>query len=353
MVGIVSYGTYIPRYRLKLEDIARTWGKDPQEVVGSLGVVEKSVPGIDEDAVTLAMEAAGRALNSSAVSAEQIGALFVGSESHPYAVNPTSTIVGELLGVGNNYLAADLEFACKAGTAGMQAVAGLIDSGQIDYGLAIGADTAQSRPHDALEYTSAAAGVAFLMGGENRGNRGEIIAELLTYTSYSSDTPDFWRRDGIRYPSHAGRFTGEPAYFSHVMGAAKILMKKSGVKPDEVDYCVFHMPNGKFPRDVARRLGFTATQLAPSLTVDAIGNPYSASAMLGLAAALDIAKPSQTIFMVSYGSGAGSDGFLFRTTPFITENQELRTANKTLVGKQIENKTYIDYVEYLKKTHKI
>ncbi|MBI5619772.1 hydroxymethylglutaryl-CoA synthase [Candidatus Gottesmanbacteria bacterium] len=367
MIGIVSYGTYIPQYRIKISDIAAAWRKEPSEVIGALSVAEKSVPAIDEDAVTIALECARSALVTSALSPESIEGLFVGSESHPYAVNPTSTIVGELLGIGNNYLAADLEFACKAGTAGMQAIAGLIESGHIKYGLAIGADTAQSKPHDVLEYTSAAAGAAFLLGREKGEPRrfshgrvkidmideSQVIAKLLSYTSYSSDTPDFWRRDGIRYPSHAGRFTGEPAYFAHVMDAGLRLLAQTQTKPSTIDYCVFHMPNGKFPRDVARRLGFTPAQLAQSLTVDSIGNPYSASSMLGLAAVLDIAKQGQKIFMVSYGSGAGSDAFLWETTAALRQTQNSKLKTQNLVNQQIQKKTYVDYLGYLKQTHKI
>ncbi len=357
MVGIVSYGTYIPTFRIRLADIASAWKKEPLEVVGSLGIQEKSVPAGDEDAVTIALEVAMQAVKSSKSNPEDIEVLFVGSESHPYAVNPTSTIVGELLGVGHDYLAADFEFACKAGTAAMQAIAGLVAAGHARYGLAIGADVAQSKPHDALEYTSASAGAAYLMSsearsGSARGSTG-LIARLLADTSYSSDTPDFWRRDGIRYPSHAGRFTGEPAYFTHVMGAATRLLAMTKTKPSDYDYCVFHMPNGKFPRDVARRLGFTKEQLAPSLTVDEIGNPYSASAMLGLAAVLDVAKPGAKIFMVSYGSGAGSDGFVWQTTENLKKIQDLRFKNQESVKDQIAKKKYVDYVGYLKQTHKI
>lgn len=343
-MGIVSYGTYIPRYRLRTADIAAAWKKDGQDVLSSLLVTEKSVQAPDEDAVTIALEAALKIFEDKNFQCKpsDIEALLVGSESHPYAVNPTSTIVGELLGVGNNYFAADLEFACKAGTAGMQMIAGLIGSGQILCGLAIGADTAQSKPHDVLEYTSAAAGAAFVLGGATR----PLLAELVEYTSYSSDTPDFWRRDGVQYPSHAGRFTGEPAYFAHVTGAATGLLAKTKSKPSDYAYCVFHMPNGRFPRDVAKRLGFTSAQLAPSLIVDHIGNPYSASTMTGLAAVLDIAKPGEKIFMVSYGSGAGSDGFVWKTTKELDKR-------KDTVQDQIKNKTYIDYVQYLKQTHKI
>jgi len=347
MVGIVSYGTYIPGYRIKLSEIAAAWKKEPLEVINSLGVIEKSVPAIDEDAVTIALEAALRCLQVSGSKPSEIQALFVGSESHPYAVNPTSTIVGELLGVGHHYLATDLEFACKAGTAGLQAIAGLIAAGQIHSGLVIGTDTAQSKPHDALEYTSAAGAAAYLLGEKH------LIARLVAYTSYSSDTPDFWRRDGIRYPSHAGRFTGEPAYFDHVVNAGRSLLAKTGLKPEQADYCVFHMPNGKFPCEAAKRLGFSAKQLVASLVVHQIGNPYSASTLLGLAAVLEVAKPGQKIFMVSYGSGAGSDAFLWETTKELPAFSRRLSAQKLKVADQIENKTYLDYVQYLKQTHKI
>lgn len=344
MVGIVSYGTYIPENRIRIADIAMAWKKNPAEVLAGLGVIEKSVPAQDEDAATIALEAARRALIDHPL---DVDVLFVGSESHPYAVNPTSTIVGELLGIGNNYLAADLEFACKAGTAGMIAIAGLVAAGHAHNGMAIGSDTAQSKPHDVLEYTSAAGGVAFIIGKDN------LVAKLLADTSYSSDTPDFWRRDGIRYPSHAGRFTGEPAYFAHVMGAARKLFDMTKTKPSDFNYCVFHMPNGKFPREVAKRLGFTPEQILPSLVVDVIGNPYSASSMMGLSAVLDIAKPGQKIFMVSYGSGAGSDAFLWEVTDEIKKTQDMRVKTKQTVKQQIEKKTYIDYIAYLKQTHKI
>ncbi len=347
MVGIVSYGTYIPKYRIRIADIASAWKKDVEEVVRSLGLTDKSVPGFDEDAATIAIEAGMESLAVYGGKASDIDVLFVGSESHPYAVNPTSTIVGELLGVGHEYLAADMEFACKAGTAAMQAIAGLVSAGHAGLGMAIGTDTAQGKPHDFLEYTAAAGGAAFLIGSER------IAARLLADTSYSSDTPDFWRRDGMRYPSHAGRFTGEPAYYSHVMGAASRLLEMTKTKPADYEYCIFHSPNGKFPREVARRLGFTSAQLAPSLLVDHIGNAYSATTMLGLAAVLDIAKPDQKIFMVSYGSGAGSDAFVWETTAELIRLQNIKAKAKQRVMDQVGRKIYVDYVQFLKLTHKL
>jgi hydroxymethylglutaryl-CoA synthase len=343
MSGIVSYGTYIPKYRLKLSEIAQMWGKEPSEIEGGLRISEKAVAGSDEDAVTMGIEAGRKAIKAASLKPVDLQSVYFGSESHPYAVNPSSTIVGEYLGIGNNYFAADLEFACKAATAGMQMTLGLLDSKKIDYGLVIGSDTAQGKPHDALEYTAASTGCAFILGNK----KAELIASVLQMSSFTSDTPDFWRREGAKFPSHFGRFTGEPAYFTHVLSEGEKLFKTSRLKPKDFAYCVFHMPNGKFPRAAAKKLGFTPEQLAPSLTVDKIGNPYSASSLLGLSAVLDIAKPGQKIFFVSYGSGAGSDGFIFEITSGIIKHQK-----KTVpVAKQIEDKIYISYQQYLRQTH--
>src|SRR5882762_6558335 len=125
MTGITGYGTYIPRYRVKLSDIADMREKDSGEILSGLRVTEKAVPSSDEDAVTMAIEAGKHALLMAGISADKIESVYFGSESHPYAVNPSATIVAEYLGVGNNYLAADLEFACKAATAAMQVTMGL------------------------------------------------------------------------------------------------------------------------------------------------------------------------------------------------------------------------------------
>lgn len=343
MSGIIGYGTYVPKYRIKLSEIAQMWQKNPDEIISGLRVEEKAVPALDEDAVTIGIEAAKRAFAMAQVIPHKIGCVYFGSESHPYAVNPSSSIVGEYLNLGNNYFAADLEFACKAATAGIQACSALLDSKRIDYGLVIGSDTAQGKPHDVLEYTAASAGCAYILGNKFS----EIIAKILEMSSFTSDTPDFWRRDGARYPSHFGRFTGEPAYYTHVLSEGKKLFEKSKLKPTDFSYCVFHMPNGKFPRVAAKKLGFTTEQLVPSLIVDKIGNPYSASSLLGLSAVLDISKPNQKIFFVSYGSGAGSDGFIFETTSNILKKQK-----KTVpFVKQIKNKKYISYPSYLRHIH--
>ena len=341
--GIVSYGAYIPRYRIKIEEIAKVWGDNPNSIIDGLMVYEKSVPDMDEDTVTIAVEAARNAVNRANVNPEKIGAVFTGSESHPYAVKPTSTIVAEAIGATPNLTAADFEFACKAGTAAMQACVGMTESDMIELGLAIGADVSQGAPGDALEYTAAAGGVAYIIGKEN------IVAKIESTYSFTTDTPDFWRREGKPYPEHGGRFTGEPGYFKHVTSAAKGLMERLGTKPSDYDHAVFHQPNGKFPTRVAKMLGFSGEQIKPGLVVSRLGNTYSGSCMMGLAATLDIAKPGDRIFMTAFGSGAGSDAFSFSVTDRIDEVRNGAPSVEELLA----NPIYIDYATYAKHKGKI
>jgi hydroxymethylglutaryl-CoA synthase len=337
MVGIVSYGVYVPRWRLKAEEIARVWGQDANVYKNGLVITEKSVPSLDEDTVTMSVEAARNCLKrATTISPKRIGAIYVGSESHPYAVKPTASIVAEAIEATPSLTAVDMEFACKAGTAGIQACLGLVKAGYIEYGLAIGSDTAESRPSDALEYSAAAGAAAYLIGNVG------VIAEIEGTYSYTKDVPDFWRRDGERYPRHAGRFTGDPAYFDQVVNCANGLMRQLHTSPDDYDYLVLHMPNGKFPLRAARILGFTEDKILPSLVVTEIGNSYSASSLIGLAAILDKAKGGDRILLTSYGSGAGSDAFSLTVTDRIREVQALAPT----VRHYIDNKEYVDYALY-------
>ncbi len=335
MVGIVSYGFYIPKYRIKIGEIAKIWGKNPDDIFNSLKVSEKSVSGIDEDSLTMAYDSAQMAFSDLKVQKDQVGVVFVGSETHPYAVNPTSTILAEFLGIEKHYLAFDTEFACKAATGAAIAASGLIKSGFTNYALVVASDKSTGSPHDALEYTASSGSVSLVLGKE------DLILEIVDYTSFSSDTPDFWRREGIRYPSHGGRFTGKPSYFYHIEQATKELLKKTKLKTSSFTHVVFHMPNGKFPTEVGLSLGFDKKQLEKGLVVPYLGNSYSASALMGLVSILEVAKKGDLIFFASYGSGAGSDAFVFK----VTNNLDKRRKN---FAQAISKKEYIDYSTYLK-----
>jgi len=336
-VGIVGYGAYIPKYRIRVEDIAKIWNANAENIKKGLMITEKSVPDIDEDTITIAAMAGKNALLRACIDKSKIGAIYIGSESHPYVVKPSGTVVAEILGLSTKIMCADFEFACKAGTAAMQCCYGLVKSGEIEYGLAIGADTAQSKPGDALEYTAAAGGAAFIIGKDP-------LATIEGTFSFTTDTPDFWRREGQKYPKHGARFTGEPAYFRHIIAASKGLMEKIGTRPSDYDYVVFHMPNGKFPTKAAKKLGFEKEKILPGLVVTKIGNTYSASSLLGLSAVLDTVPSGKRILLTSFGSGAGSDAFSFITTDKLLERRE----NAPKTDFYINRKEYIEYGVYAK-----
>ncbi len=343
MVGITSYGAWIPRYRITTEEIARVWGKDGNTLGKGLNVIEKSVPGPDEDTTTLSVEAARQALDRSPHGPESLGAIYIGSESHVYAVKPTATIVSAAIGASPNMTAADFEFACKAGTAAIQASLGLVSSHLVDTAMAIGADTSQGAPGDALEYAASAGAAAFQIGRE------DVIAEINETVSFTTDTPDFWRREGEKYPTHAARFTGEPAYYRHTLSCSRSLLETAGTDPEDYDYAVFHQPNGKFPARAARKLGFNDKQTETGLLAPVIGNTYSGAVLIGLAAILDVARPGNRIFVCGYGSGAGSDAFDLTVTDEIASYAKTSPTVQELIDDRVE----IDYAMYAKFRGKI
>jgi hydroxymethylglutaryl-CoA synthase len=343
-VGIVGYGAYVPRHRIKVEEIAKVWGADAPSYKKGLMLREKSVPAPDQDTITMSVEAARHALRRAGIDPARIGAIYVGSESHPYAVKPSGTVVAEALGATPDIHCADMEFACKAGSEGMFVALSLVKAEQMDYALGIGADTSQGAPGDALEYSASAGAAAFIMGRE------KIVAVCENTYAYMTDTPDFWRREYQFYPRHAGRFTGEPAYFKHVLTCARTMMERTNLGPKDIQWAVFHQPNGKFPMRAAQELGFAKEQVEQGWLSPTLGNTYSGSSPMGLTAILDVAKPGDRILMVSYGSGAGSDGFMWRVTDRIKEVQKLAPQTRA----QLEDRPiYMDYGRYAKFRGKI
>jgi hydroxymethylglutaryl-CoA synthase len=334
-VGIIGYGAYVPRYRLPAKEVARVWtgGK------GGLPIKEKAVPGLDEDVITMSIEAARNAMSRAQVDPHEIRAVWVGSESHPYAVKPTSTLVAEAIGAVPNTQGADFEFACKAGTEAFVAAMGMVGSGMAHYAMAVGMDTAQGKPGDALEYTAGAGGAAYLVGPAE-----ESLAIVNSAYSYVTDTPDFWRREYQKYPEHGMRFTGEPAYFKHITEAATAMMQASGTTAKDYKWAVFHQPNTKFPQRVAKSLGFSLEQIEPGLLVPVIGNTYAGAAIVGLTAILDIAEAGDRILMVSFGSGAGSDAFDIVVTDKLLERRDRATKTQDYIARRTE----IDYATYVR-----
>ena len=334
--GIVGYGAYIPKYRIKND------GK------GILGVTERTLPFADEDTTTFSVEAGKRALIHAGLNSSYVKKCFVGSESPTYAVKPIMATVSQVLELGEKFEdgffsgGVDTQFACKAATDLFIDAAALVNFPAFggEHVMVIGADNSQAAPGDALDYTVGAGATAYIFG------RRDVIATLDHYVAYTSDTPDFYRREGQKDPRHGGRFTGQPAYFKHVLTATNRLLEKADMKPKDIDYAIGHSPNGVFPQRALSRVGFTKEQIEPGLVARKIGNLYSGSCPTSLAGVLDIAMPGDTILMSAYGSGAGSDAYIFTVTDQILEKRE-RTIP---LMDQVESphREYVDYTFYRK-----
>ncbi|OGU60640.1 MAG: hydroxymethylglutaryl-CoA synthase [Ignavibacteria bacterium GWF2_33_9] len=344
MVGIVGYGSYVPRYRIKISTIADQWGDNAATIEKGLMLQEKTVPGRDEDTITIAVEAAKNAVKRAGINPQDIGAVYIGSESHPYAVKPSGTVLIDALGIGPHVHVADFEFACKAGSEAMFVAYSHVKSGNMPYAMGIGADTSQGAPGDALEYSASAGGSAYIFGSEN------VIAEVIDTHSFTSDTADFWRREYQMYPRHGGRFTGEPAYFKHVLNATGIILEKSGMKASDFAHAVFHMPNGRFPLKAGKTFGFTDEQMKQGWIVNLMGNTYSGSSITGFSAIMDILKPGERALLISFGSGAGSDAFVFEATENITAVQNKAPKIREMLE---SNRTYLTYGQYVAYRRKI
>jgi len=329
--GIVGYGFYSSRFRVKE------------------GSIQRAVPFVDEDAITAAVEAGKLALIHSGIDNSLVGKIYVGSESNPYAVKPIASKVAQVLKLGEEdeddvqgVDAVDTEFACKAATSVFKDAASLVNysKSNVKNAMVIGTDNSQAAPRDSpggeLDMFVGYGAAACIFG------KTDVVAEIEGWYSCTSDTPDFWRRDGEPFPMHGGRFTGDPAYFKHVRKAAKKLMERLNLRPNDIDYFVAHQPNPQFPARIAKELGFKEEQYSPSLQVIKFGNTYSAASPLGLAAVLDVAEPEKRILVASYGSGAGSDAYSLITTSQILEK---RQRQKLTVKYQAEN-PFLEYVDY-------
>ncbi len=336
--GIIGWGVYIPKYRISVDVIARMWGYD-LDTLRNIWTEEKSIGNVDEDSVTIGYQASLNAIRRAGIDPRNIDAIYLGTESKPYAVKPGATIIAEALGIKPSHQVADLEFACRASSEAIRIGISLVESGTAKYVLAIGADASQSSPGDVLEFTVGSGGAAYIIGPQLN-----AVAYFEGSTTYSTDTPDFWRRDGVPYPRHGEGFTGEPAYFNHIISAARLLMEELGLKPSDFDYAVFHQPNGKFPLRVGAMLGLSKEKILPGIVTPYIGNTYNGALLIGLAKILEEAKPGQRILAVSFGSGAGSDAFSI----IVTDRIENAINRAPKVSDYINRKILVTYDIYLK-----
>ncbi len=353
MAGIIAYGAYIPRFRLKVQEIWDTWMNhiDPPLVVKERrGLTEKAFGRWDEDAVTMAIVAAKASLEMAGISGDDLNAIYFGTCTNPYTSKASSLAIAEALTANHELMCADLQFATKSGTVALQAAAAAVDSGQAATVLAAGSDNLSRHvpPNDNLEYSASAGAAAFVLG------KTKTIADIETIYNYNTHTPEFFRIDGERYIKHAASEDGEYlwGYREHVQKAIEGYFQKFGGKPKDFDYVAISQPDGFLPISVGKEVGFSEAQLKPGLLANEVGDFGSASALLALEAILDVAKANERILVISYGFGAGCDAMSLKTTAALARTRKKRETYAS-VRELIDNKEYTGYAQFLRQERKL
>lgn len=347
MTGIVSYGVSVPRRRLRTDEIVQLWqNNDLQAIKNNFKAEERVVLNADEDVVSMGVEAAKTAVRNWEKTASDIQALYFGTCSNPYEAKPSSTIAVSALGMGKDVLSSDLQFSTKSGTSALQAAYALVKANVTNTALVIGADAMNRHmePGNLSEPFAGAGGAAVILGTEN------VIAEIEDTVSYNTNLCDDFRLEGERYIKSGmvlGSHKPEISINEHTQKAAEALLGKLGRTIQDYDYVVFQQQNGSTAGRLAKLLGATKEQLAPSLYAETTGDCGSASAFIGLAKVLDQAKPGDKILVVSYGFGAGSDAFSLVVTDAIESYQNGKPVEKVLA-----DKFYVDYATAMKIEYK-
>jgi hydroxymethylglutaryl-CoA synthase len=328
MSGIIGYGVYVPKYRLKQQDAAIPWG--------GFAMGEKAICGWDEDIISMAAEALDNAMMHSGVKPADVGALFLGTASSPLLEQHLSPILAETLNLSSNATVLDFCGSVNAVSTALSQCLTAIAAKKIQCGIVVGTENRAVGPGSDGEVNFGAAAVAMVIGAKG------TIAEIEGVESYSSLFYDRWRatKDSWVTNYFDYRFAREYGYTKHIEEASKTLMEKLGKKPADFNYAVFQQPDGRLPAGAGKGIGIK--NVFPDLT-PAIGDVGGVSPFLCLAGVLDNAKAGERILVGSYGSGSAN-----ALSILVNDSIEQKRGKTKTLEKYIARKAYFDYPAYLR-----
>ncbi len=346
--GIVSYGVAVPRCRIAADEILKVWQNTHKMLLQKLGYEERAVLYPDQDTITLAIDAATQALERAPISPDAIGALILGTGTNPYQTKASVTVIAEALGLSKSIISFDLQFAGKSGTSAMIAAQALVESGMVDYALAIGADTINRHiaPGHLAEYGASAAAVAMIIGKE------QVIARMIDSASYAQDQSDNFRVEGDRFIQVGGGMGGYVSSWGvsdNVPAAVRLLFQKTGITPQDLNACALHQNSFIVPMIISQplKLDVRETVLTHILT-PLIGDLGAASCLLPMANILDEGSAGRKVLVAGFGSGAGADAILLETTELLENYPNMERS----VMELLDDKIMLDYGTAQKYEHK-
>jgi hydroxymethylglutaryl-CoA synthase len=331
VVGIESYGAYIPRYRMNHNTIF--------SAVGFLGTFpapgENAVANYDEDTLSMAVAAGINCLSD--MKREKVDGLYLATTSQPYMLRQNSAIVATALDLQPGMRTADFIGSTKAGTSALLSAFDAVKGGTSSNVLVCASDCRLSKPGSSQEPLYGDGAAALLVRSD------DVIATFEGSYSISYDFPDRWRAAGEKF-EHAweDRFIRDQGYAKMLPEAISGLLKKYNLNIK--DFAKIAYP-GIYVREhgaIAKRLGAEPGQIQDIL-LDKIGDTGSASPLMILAAALEDAKPGDKILVASFGNG--SDALFFKVTEKINKLADRRGVEKNLASKK-ELSSYEKYLAF-------
>ncbi len=293
MVGVESYGAYIPRHRLSLAAIGgRTAGE---------GGPEKAIAWNDEDSVTMAVSAAVNCLRG--LDRKRVDALYFASTSYAFREKQAAALVARALDLRRDLRCADFGGSLRAGTTALRAASDAVTAGSARCVLVVASDCRMGAPNSGLELRLGDAAAAFLVSDS------DVIAQLEAAHALSDEIVDLWRGEGDAFVhSWEDRFVLQEGYVPRIVEAVQGLLEASGTDVSDYAKVVLYGPDQRSIGTVARKLGVAADSLCDPL-FGRLGNAGAAFAPLLLAAALEEAKPGEKLLVANYGDGADALAF--------------------------------------------
>jgi len=331
MVGITSYGAYIPWNRMKREDCVKAWG-------GFAMPGERAVAYYDEDSVSMAVEAGMDCLTS--VDPKKVDGLFFATTTSPYKEKQCSALMAVPLDLRADIRTADVTTSLRAGTTAMALAFDTIRAGSANSVLVIAADMRVGAPAGMGEQQMGDGSAALLLGDQN------VIAEILGVYSISDELAGTWRSEDDKFVrSGEDRFVMDEGYSKFVPVAIAGVLKKCGLTPKDITKVTLDPPGD--PRRHGKAIaqaGFEASQIQdPFGLVLNVGVTGCAMAPMMLIAALEDAKPGDKIIVA--GSGNGADAMVLQVTDAIKKMGERRGIKKNLASKRVMP-NYNDYLRW-------
>lgn len=331
MAGIVSYGAYIPLWRLARDAIAGAWGS------ASAGG-ERSVANHDEDAVTMASEAAVDCLAGQ--KRDKVDALYFASTTSPYREKECSTLVAAAADLRDDITTADFGNSLRAGTAAFRAALDAVTSRSAKQVLVTASDCRTGYPRSNYEQSFGDGAASVLIGNSPR----PVVTVEGSY-SLSNELYDVWRLDNDVYVrSWEERFIIEHGYTENMERAVSALLQNHALSIQDITAAVLYAPTTRAQQGLARRLGLDVKSQLQDLLISNVGITGCAHALLMLVAALEEAKAGDRILVASYGNGC--DAFLLRVTDEIERSRGSGRGVKGYLNSRRPLPNYVRYLSY-------